>query len=251
MPTPALDPRISQELKQARDRGLASGDLWSPDRLGEHMARFRDQFGPAVLNGLDGELLLRRMHGRTEGASKCMAYWLEFKNDDEFACMRFGSIAGGSALKFGIFQRQNGGDWVTGWPQNQQVVTIEDAINIVRKQRDELMAGAAVLAAMDASDTSDEAYARLQSNMMKAAPTLASDGWAHKYWYLIHPDLIDDYHSPRYQRFHLFKLLQMPPDRIGILNGGAPRFNCAGRFITAARELGIPVTTFDRISEPT
>jgi hypothetical protein len=33
-------------------------------------------------------------------------------------------------------------------------------------------------------------------------------------WFLTNPDWLDDYHSPRYQRFHLFKLLQMPPDRV-------------------------------------
>jgi hypothetical protein len=40
------------------------------------------------------------MHGRQSGESRCLAYWLEFKNDDEFAGNRFGGIGGGSALKF-------------------------------------------------------------------------------------------------------------------------------------------------------
>jgi 5-methylcytosine-specific restriction protein B len=243
---PALDPRIAQEIRQALDRGMASGELGSPERLNEHTARFRDQFGPAALRGLDGEPLLRLMHGRAEGA-RCMAYWLEFKNDDEFAGNRFGGIGGGSALKFGIFQRQNDGAWVTGGPQSQQVLPLEQAIDLARRQRDELIAGAAAITSMDPSDTSDEAYARLQSEMMRVAPTLADDGWSHKYWFLIAPDRIDDYHSPRYQRFHLFKLLQMPPDKVGILDGRAPRFNCAGRYIGAAREFGVPVYIFNRV----
>ena len=63
--------------------------------------------------------------------------------------------------------------------------------------------------------------------MEKAAPKLSGDGWAHKYWFLINPDRLDDYHSPRYQRFHLFKLLQMSPDRVGILDGVAlPNGRC-------------------------
>jgi 5-methylcytosine-specific restriction protein B len=137
--------------------------------------------------------------------------------------------------------------WMTGSPQAQHALSLEDAIAIARKQRDELLAGTAVLASLDAADTSDGAYAQLQAAMEKAAPKLSGDGWAHKYWFLINPDRLDDYHSPRYQRFHLFKLLQMPPDRVGILDGSAPRFICAGRFIAAARELGGPVTTLNRI----
>ena len=107
------------------------------------------------------------------------------------------------------------------------------------------MAGAEVLASLDATNTSDEAYAQLQAAMEKAAPELSRDGWPHKYWFLIHPNLVDDYHSPRYQRFHLLKLLQMPPDGIGILDGNSPRFICAGP--TAARQLGVPVATLNTI----
>ena len=83
--------------------------------------------------------------------------------------------------------------------------------------------------------------------MEKAAPKLSGDGWAHKYWFLINPDRLDDYHSPRYQRFHLFKLLQMPPDQVGILDGSAPRLSVLADSSAAARELGVPVTTLNTI----
>jgi 5-methylcytosine-specific restriction protein B len=89
------------------------------------------------------------------------------------------------------------------------------------------LAGDAVLAVLDPDDASDEAYAQVQAAMERAAPELSRDGWAHKYWFLIHPDRLDDFHSPRFQRFHLIKLLQMPPDHVGILDGSAPRFICA------------------------
>src|SRR6516225_11769014 len=125
--------------------------------------------------------------------------------------------------------------------------SLEDAIAKARQQRDELVAGSRVLAGLNEADTTDENYARLQAAMERAAPELSGDGWSHQYWFLIYPDRLDDFHSPRYQRFHLFKLLQMPPDRVGILDSSAPRFICAGRFIAAARELGVPVTTFSRV----
>jgi 5-methylcytosine-specific restriction protein B len=242
-----LEPHLFDELKAALDRGLASGDLMTPAQIEQQITLFRDRFRPAVLRQLDGEALLRAMHGRQSSDSRSLAYWLEFKNDDEFAGNRFGGIGGGSALKFGIFQRQSDNAWMTGSPQAQQVLSLEAAIAIARKQRDELLAGAEALASLDVADTSDESYAQLQTAMEKAAPKLSGDGWAHKYWFLTNSDRLDDYHSPRYQRFHLFKLLQMPPDRVGILDGSAQRFICAGRFIAGAHELEVPVTTLNRV----
>jgi len=38
------------------------------------------------------------------GNRDSLVYWLEFKDDEEFPAS-FGSIAGGSALKFGIYRR--------------------------------------------------------------------------------------------------------------------------------------------------
>jgi 5-methylcytosine-specific restriction enzyme B len=110
-----------------------------------------------------------------------------------------------------------------------------------------LLAGDKVLGALDPHEYSDEAYVRLQTAMSEAAPDLSGSGWAHKYWFLIHSSRLDDFHSPRYQRFHLLKLLQMPPDCVGIRDWGALRFVSAGRFVAAARHLQVPVTTLDTV----
>jgi 5-methylcytosine-specific restriction protein B len=59
----------------------------------------------------------------------------------------------------------------------------------------------------------------------------------------MYPDRLDDYHSPRYQRFHLFKLLQIPPDGVGVLDMKAGRFLCAGRYVRLARALEVPTTS--------
>lgn len=98
------------------------------------------------------------MHGRQDDESRCLCYWLEFKNDEEFWGHRFGGIAGGSALKFGVFQRAADGMWISGSPHNQTVVTLEQAIAIAERQRDELVAGSRVLADMGIGDVSDAAY---------------------------------------------------------------------------------------------
>lgn len=247
MNAPTLEFRIYEELKIALNRGLATSALASREKVEQQIRLFRERFGPAVLRQSEGEPLLQLMHGRKGGESKCLAYWLEFKNDDEFASDRFGGIGGGSALKFGLYQRKEDGAWITGSAKAQQTISPEEAIAKARHQREELLAGDKVLAALNASDSSDEVYARLQTEMERAAPELAGSSWAHKYWFLTHHDRVDDYHSPRYQRFHLLKLLQMPPDGVGILDAGAPRFVCAGRFIEAARQFDVPVNTLNTV----
>ncbi len=68
--------------------------------------------------------------------------------------------------------------------------------------------------------------------MDRVAPDVNDTAWGHKYFSLLFPERLDDYHVANYQRFHLIKLLEKPPE-------GEGRYRCAGRFIAAARELGI------------
>ncbi len=240
-----LDPRLIADLKERVERSRLSGDFLTNEQIKLQLGRFRERFGPTAMQRVDGEALLNLMHGRTNDEARCLAYWLEFKNDDDFTGPRYGSIAGGSALKFGIYQRQSDNSWITGSPKSPRVIGVDEAIKIARQQRQELVAGAAEVAKIDLSNSSDAAYATIQRDIEKVAPTLFDSGWAHKYWFLTQYDGIDSFHSASYQRFHVFKLLQMPPDELGIWNGRA-RFVCAGRFETVARELD---TTAHNLSE--
>ena len=91
---------LARQIRSAHEQLAADGQLLSADQATRCDGRFRDLFGPDVLGGLDGEALLTKMYGR--GTKDSLVYWLEFKDDDEFPA-RFGSIGGGSALKFGIY----------------------------------------------------------------------------------------------------------------------------------------------------
>lgn len=232
---------IPDDLRAVVEAKTNAGELVTAAQMAEHLGAFAAQFGVQVLANRDGEALLRLMHGRRKDEAPCLMYWLEFKNDEEFPGARYGSIAGGSATKFGVYQRQADGAWATGGPQTTKVIDTAEAVAIARKQRDELLAGVKVLQGVPPGDTSDATYARVQKEMQTAAPELYRSGWAHKYWFLCMPDQLDDFHSPRWQRFHLFKLLQIPPDRSGLLDWDAPRFVCAGRFIALANTAGVHV----------
>ncbi|GHO76993.1 hypothetical protein KSD_47640 [Ktedonobacter sp. SOSP1-85] len=230
-----LDERIRRELLDLYQELLAKGE-W---RVGADLQRyydiFRDKFGPERLRDLDGEELLDTLHGPGKNS---LAYWLERKNDDEFPS-GFGSIAGGSAYKFGLFLKRDTGFWMSGSSQNPVVLTQRQALEKARQQRDQLLAGVEILENMPAQG-SDEDYEDLQQEMDRIAPEISNSAWGHKYFSLLFPDKLDDYHAGDYQRFHLVKLLQIPPSMEG-------RYVCAGRFITVARELELAVNTLTHL----
>ena len=229
-----LDPLIVSSLRSVENELEAKGKLTSRERLKEYYALFRQRFGPERLRALDGPELLEVMHDhgrRDEG----LVYWLEFKDDDEFPDI-FGSIAGGSALKFGIYRRRETGAWMTGSPRQQRELSLDEAIAIARRHRDQLLRGAELIEQLPA-DAGDADYLALQEALDQEAPDVSDTAWGHKYFSLLFPDRLDDFHSPVFQRFHLIKLLQIPPAEPG-------RYVCAGRFIAGARELEMPVNRF-------
>lgn len=224
-----LSPSLAAELAQLHGRLSAEGLVLQDRQLDAAYACFRERFGPEVLRNLDGERLLDAIHGR--GTKDSLVYWLEFKDDDELPA-RFGSIAGGSALKFGIYRSTESGDWFTGSPLAQRRLSPEEAIEIVRAQRDQLVAGAALLHDLPASPAGVD-FPALQREMVKAAPDLAETAWGHKYFALLRPDLIDDFHALEYQQYHLIKLLQLP---------ASGRYENASFFVRIAQQLGVRVT---------
>lgn len=226
---PELSPKILERLRGRHQALEAKGELLSGERLRQCYDNFRRRFGPDALSSMQGEDLLLRMHAR--GNKDSLVYWLEFKNDEEFPA-QFGSISGGSALKFGIYQSAETRLWMAGSAQQQRPVSIDEAIAQARSQRDELVAGAGVLAEYAANPTSVD-YETLERRLLEAAPNLAETAWGHKYFGVLYPELLDDYHALQYQEFHLIKLLRMPR---------GSRYRNAELFLSIARQLGLPVT---------
>ena len=128
---------IVSQLRDLYELLSSKGDLLSVETLDGYYATFRQRFGPDILSAVDGEALLTLMHDT--GNRNGLVYWLEFKDDAEFPA-RFGSIAGGSALKFGLYRRRETGAWTTGSPTAQREISIPEAIAMARVHRDELVA---------------------------------------------------------------------------------------------------------------
>lgn len=223
---------VKRRLIERSNQLKSQGGLTEPEKLDQYYSAFRSRFGPERLAALDGEALLETMHAH--GSKESLVYWLEFKNDDEFPSPDFGSIAGGSALKFGVFRSSQTGKWQVANNKNQPVeVSVADAISIARKHRDQLLVGVEALRQIP-PDAPDAEYRLLQETLDNVAPKVSSLAWGHKYFHLLFPDRLDDFHNPELQRFHILKLLQLPPE-------GEGRYLCAGRFVSAARELNLPM----------
>ena len=230
----ALHPFIEAELREIQRTLAGEGSLPSRARLQNYYDTFRRRFGPEVLRGLDGQELLERMHAH--GNRESLVYWLEFKDDDEFPAI-FGSIAGGSALKFGVYRRSETGAWAAkGSGSAPQDIATEEAVEIARRHRDQLLAAADLVAAMPRG-AGDTDYLTLQAALQEAAPDVQDTAWGHKYLSLLFPEVIDDFHVEAWQRYHLVRLLQTPPqDARGFAEG---RYVCAGRFVALAQELDV------------
>jgi len=157
--TMELDPRIVDELKATYTSMEDEGKVLSPEELTRYLEPFRNRFGPEKLKNLDGEVLLNTMHNIQNRDS--LVYWLEYKDDDEFPSPKFGSIAGGSAFKFGLFRKKETGTWMTGSSKSQESLSTEQAIILARKHRDQLIMGDKLLQDMPIGG-SDAVYQVLQ-----------------------------------------------------------------------------------------
>lgn len=229
-----LHPTIEQELRELHVRLSADGTIPPAPKLLSYYDTFRRNFGPDALLALEGQDLLERMHAH--GGQDSMVYWLEFKDDDEFPAI-FGSIAGGSALKFGVYRRAETGTWAArGSGPVPRDITVAEAIRIATRHREQLLAAVDVVASTPPS-TEDESYLKLQRELTKVAPDVEDTAWGHKYLSLIFPERIDDFHVVAFQQHHLVRLLQLPP-RVG--EGWAPgRYVSGGRYKALAEYLGV------------
>lgn len=236
-----LDPRIVQDLRNIQKRLTPGGKLPPLEKLQHYYGAFEERFGPDRLSSLDGEALLVTMKGLIKSNRDTMAYWLEFKNDDEFPAI-FGSIGGGSAYKWGVYADAETGDWMRRGAGNKpKRITLDEAISVARTHREQIFRGVDLLRQLPAHAT-DQDYVTLQAAMDKQAPDVSTVMWGHKYFSLLFPDKLDDYHVPEYQRFHLVRLLQpdIPPAKAG-------RYVTAGRYVALAAELEMPINHLDTI----
>ena len=225
-----LNDALRQEMLSIYNQLLNQGALHPEERLKEYYSTFRQKFGPEALSSMDGEELLEIIHAH--GNKNSLVYWLEFKDDEEFPDI-FGGIGGGSALKFRIYRSKETEKWMTGSPQNQKVISVAEAVRIARIHRDQFVKGCEAINLLPNLPDAGH-YEELQKKMEEIAPDVSNTAWGHKYFSLLFPEKLDDYHNLDYQQFQMIKSLVTPPKFKG-------RYSYARPFVAMKTELEIPM----------
>lgn len=159
--------------------------------LSRQRSAFLAHFGPEQLAKMSGPELLRQLPHNASN-DQPMDYWLEFKNDDEFNFTLFGSIAGGSAAKFGPWQEKKTGSWRSKLEGGREIPNISeaDALMALEERRAELLEAVDALRAFHGKEAKDIEPQKFQKAVEDAAPRWSKSAWMHKYLHLVFPDLV-------------------------------------------------------------
>jgi len=222
---------LMEKLMERYEKMVSNEELLPLDKLNEEYSLFRSKFNPNILKNLDGELLIETMFHI--GNKDSLSYWLEYKNDDEFKTSMYGGISGGSSFKYIMFKRNLDGKWVTGNPQNPRVLTADEAVELGRKLRDSLVAGAELIEKLG-SNISIEEYIKLQNDLDNVLiENMSNLGWVHKYYHMLYPEKIDAFHSIKWQKHILICCRVKPVDDNKL-------YVMSGQHMEIVKELGLP-----------
>lgn len=159
--------------------------------LSRQRSAFLAHFGPEQLVKMSGAELLRQLPYNVSN-DQPMDYWLEFKNDNEFNSALFGSIAGGSAAKFGPWQEKKTGSWRSKLEGRREIPSISeaDAMKALEERRAELLNAVEAVGTVLGKEAKDIDPQKFQKAVEDAAPRWSKSAWMHKYLHLIYPDLV-------------------------------------------------------------
>lgn len=161
---------------------------------------FMDRYAPEKLAALTGMDILTSIFYTAGDNSEALCYWIE-RNIDNRA--NFGSIAGGSAFKFGLFQKSDTSIWTTGSALKSQELTEEEALVRGTEIRDALVKGIEIIRA--ATLDSLEAYEKLDDDLREqVGEKYYNWAWFHKYFAIVCPDKLSCYHNNEWQNHILY-----------------------------------------------
>lgn len=167
---------------------------------------FQERFSPEKLAAIEDENLLTSLFYTVGDNTEALCCWLEHNAD----CREyFGSIAGGSAYKFGLFQKKDTGEWMTGSPQKPEVLSEEQALEIGKTIRDALVKGVDIINNAILDNLSD--FEKLDEDLKQGVGEQYYNlAWFHKYFSLIRPEKLSGFHSNDWQT-HVLRCLRINP----------------------------------------
>ncbi|WP_200801562.1 AAA family ATPase [Bacillus sinesaloumensis] len=231
---------LKDKIVETRKSLLQQKKMQTEEELKAGYRVFQEKFHPDQLRALNGKELLDTMFNL--GNRDSLVYWLEFKNDDDFQTTTYGSISGGSAYKYILFPRSSDGVWMTGSGQNPVELTEDEALDTAVQVRNDLLVGAEIIQKIVGNDTVTESdYLTLQAELdSRLGFNMNNLGWVHKYYHLIYPDKIDDFHNKDWQKNALIKMQVKPatPERL---------YTLSGQLMVLAKQFGVHINHFTMV----
>lgn len=175
---------------------------------------FQEKFGPEQLRALPDANLLRSMFLSAEADNTSLCYYLEF---DSKIKSYFGSISGGSSFKYGLFQRQEDNQWVTGAPSNPEVLSEADALVLGKQIRDSVIAGCELIGRSNLDSVED--YVALDKSLYEIMGKFYGLAWVQKYFHMIFPDKFVTWYVPSWLNHYLLAFGITPEEKQYVKNG--------------------------------
>ena len=214
-----------------------SDKLKAFDEEAQHLRQqFVKNFGVESISALSGKELLTKLFYSDVENKENLCYTLEFHPK-----MRevFGSIAGGSAFKFGLFYHKKNHCWTTGSSQKSQQLTEEEAIKVATSIRDALVQGAKLIEAHKDVDTI-EGYEQLYTQL-QAIPGIDSV-WMLKYYQMLFPEVLPVFYGKNIQ-IEVLRFLKQEPSLVPFVR--------MGQIAMFVRKCGISSPVFAQITYDT
>lgn len=200
-------------IKHIEESGL---ELSSNDEAVEQCrADFIERYSPEKLAALSDEEVLQYIFYSSGDNSDALCYWIERNTQcREF----FGSIAGGSAYKFGLFQKKDTGVWTSGSANNSKELSDEEALQLGKSIRDALVNGSKLIS--EANPQTIEDYEKMDDDLKELiGDQFYNMAWFHKYYAMTTGDILSCYHNDTWQFHVLYSLLIKPSTKFYARSG--------------------------------
>lgn len=175
--------------------------------------QFCKDFGINELRSLSGRELLTRLFYNDTDNKDNLCYTLEFNPEIREL---FGSIAGGSSYKYGLFFHKKSNCWMSGSPNKPNILSENEAIHTAERIRDMLVAGAEILDAHDFVNCETD-YDYLY-NELEHIPII-DNIWVLKYYQMLFPEMLPVFYGRSIQ-FDVLSLLGIDPSPIPFVRMG-------------------------------
>lgn len=230
------------EIKENKDESYLSPQWFaktamkfsSTDVEAEQLYKdFREKYGPEVLKSVSSIDLLHKIFINETRDKENLCYVLEF--DKQYN--QFGGIGGGTALKYGLYYSMEKESWLTGSSKSPKFLTVDEAITLGTKIRDEIIAGVEIIqSAGELSELKD--YAELNAKLFQAMPSTINKQWVLKYFHMLFPQIFPPFYNYDWQN-KVLKAIDAEPDENAFVR--------MGQIALFVKECGISTLAFSKV----